>query len=58
MCGPISPRPGFPRSRPRKRSSFTASCRRELAAAMKKSGKYGYYRLGIAPNGVWHYFLQ
>lgn len=30
----------------------------QLAAAMKKSGKYGYYRLGIAPNGVWHYFLQ
>jgi hypothetical protein len=25
---------------------------------MKKSGKYSYYRLGIAPNGVWHYFLQ
>jgi hypothetical protein len=31
---------------------------RELVAAMKKSGKYSYYRLGIAPNGVWHYFLQ
>ena len=30
----------------------------ERAVAMKKSGKYGYYRLGIAPNGVWHYFLQ
>ena len=30
----------------------------ERAAAMKRSGKYGYYRLGIAPNGVWHYFLQ
>jgi hypothetical protein len=30
----------------------------QLAAAMKKSGKYNYYRLGIAPNGVWHYFLQ
>lgn len=29
-----------------------------LAAAMKRSGKYSYYRLGIAPNGVWHYFLQ
>ena len=28
------------------------------AAAMKKSGKYSYYRLGIASNGVWHYFLQ
>jgi hypothetical protein len=25
---------------------------------MKRSGKYGYYRLGIAPNGVWHFFLQ
>jgi hypothetical protein len=30
----------------------------QLAAAMKKNGKYSYYRLGIAPNGVWHYFLQ
>jgi hypothetical protein len=30
----------------------------ELAAAMKKSGKYSYYRLGISPKGVWHYFLQ
>lgn len=31
---------------------------RELVAAMKKSGTYSYYRLGIAPTGVWHYFLQ
>jgi hypothetical protein len=31
---------------------------RERVADMKKSGKYDYYRLGIAPNGVWHYFLQ
>jgi hypothetical protein len=31
---------------------------RELVAAMKRSGKYSYYRLGIAPSGVWHYFLQ
>jgi hypothetical protein len=30
----------------------------ERAVAMKKSGKYNYYRLGIAPDGVWHYFLQ
>ena len=30
----------------------------QLAAAMKKSGKYSYYRLGIAASGVWHYFLQ
>ncbi len=30
----------------------------ERAAAMKKSGKYDYYRLGISPNGVWHYFIQ
>ncbi|MGH6832323.1 MAG: hypothetical protein ACRECM_04775, partial [Methyloceanibacter sp.] len=29
-----------------------------LAVPMKKSGKYGYYRLGISPTGVWHYFLQ
>jgi hypothetical protein len=29
-----------------------------LAVPMKKSGKYTYYRLGISPSGVWHYFLQ
>jgi hypothetical protein len=30
----------------------------ERAVPMKKAGKYGYYRLGISPNGVWHYFIQ
>jgi hypothetical protein len=30
----------------------------DRAAAMKKSGKYDYYRLGISPKGVWHYFIQ
>ena len=30
----------------------------QLAAAMKKSGEYSYYKLGIAPTGVWHYFLR
>jgi len=29
-----------------------------LALPMKKTGKYSYYRLGISPNGVWHYFIQ
>jgi hypothetical protein len=29
-----------------------------VAMSMKKAGKYSYYRLGIAPNGVWHYFIQ
>jgi hypothetical protein len=29
-----------------------------LAVPMKRSGKYSYYRLGISPSGVWHYFLQ
>jgi hypothetical protein len=29
-----------------------------LAVPMKKDGKYSYYRLGISPSGVWHYFLQ
>jgi hypothetical protein len=29
-----------------------------LAVPMKKEGKYSYYRLGISPNGVWHYFIQ
>lgn len=28
------------------------------ATSMKKAGKYNYYRLGISPNGVWHYFIQ
>jgi hypothetical protein len=28
------------------------------ALAMKKAGKYSYYRLGISPTGVWQYFLQ
>ena len=27
------------------------------AAAILKSGKYDYYRLGISPAGVWHYFI-
>ena len=58
MCGPISPRPILPNSRRRRRSSFTASSPPSLALAMKKAGKYSYYRLGISPNGVWHYFLQ
>jgi hypothetical protein len=30
----------------------------ETAIPMKKSGKYSYYRLGISPSGVWHYFLK
>jgi hypothetical protein len=30
----------------------------QLVAPMKKSGKYSYYKLGIAPTGVWHYFLR
>ena len=29
-----------------------------LAVPMKKAGKYSYYRLGISPAGVWHYFIQ
>jgi hypothetical protein len=29
-----------------------------LALPMKKEGKYSFYRLGISPNGVWHYFIQ
>jgi hypothetical protein len=28
------------------------------AKAMLKKGTYGYYKLGISPSGVWHYFLQ
>lgn len=30
----------------------------EQAKAMMASGKYTGYRLGVAPNGIWHYFLQ
>jgi hypothetical protein len=29
-----------------------------LAVPMKTDGKYSYYRLGISPSGVWHYFMQ
>lgn len=29
-----------------------------LGVPMKKDGKYSYYRLGISPDGVWHYFIQ
>jgi hypothetical protein len=29
-----------------------------LALAMKKSGVYSYYRLGVSPTGVWQYFLR
>jgi hypothetical protein len=28
------------------------------AKAILKSGKYDYYRLGISPAGVWHYFIR
>jgi type II secretory pathway component PulM len=30
----------------------------DKALAMKKSGKYTYYRIGVSPTGVWQYFLQ
>ena len=46
------------KSRRPRRSSFIASCPPAQALAMKKAGKYTYYRLGISPTGVWHYFLQ
>jgi hypothetical protein len=29
-----------------------------LALAMKQSGIYSYYRLGVSPTGVWQYFLR
>jgi hypothetical protein len=28
------------------------------AVPMQRAGKYSYYRVGIAADGVWHYFLQ
>ncbi len=28
------------------------------AVAMKKSGSYAWYRMGISANGVWHYFMK
>ena len=28
------------------------------AVPMQRSGKYSYYRVGIAADGVWHYLLQ
>lgn len=30
----------------------------EEAKAMMASGKYTGYRLGVAPNGIWHYFMK
>lgn len=30
----------------------------ERGVPMKEAGKYAYYRLGISPSGVWHYFLE
>ncbi len=30
----------------------------EQAKAMIASGTYTGYRLGVAPNGIWHYFLK
>lgn len=30
----------------------------EKAKAMLASGKYTGYRLGVAPNGIWHFFLK
>lgn len=30
----------------------------DRAAAILKSGEYDYYRLGISPSGVWHYFIK
>lgn len=30
----------------------------EQAKAMMASGEYTGYRLGVAPNGIWHYFLK
>ena len=30
----------------------------EQAKAMIASGTYTGYRLGVAPNGIWHYFLR
>ena len=30
----------------------------QQALAMKRSGKYSYYRLGVSPTGIWQYFLQ
>lgn len=28
------------------------------AVPMKQAGSYGWYRLGISPSGVWHYFMK
>lgn len=30
----------------------------KIAASIKRNGKYNYYRLGISPSGVWHYFIR
>ncbi len=29
-----------------------------IVKTMREKGTYSYYRIGISPTGVWHYFLQ
>ncbi|MGH6866908.1 MAG: hypothetical protein ACREDO_12255 [Methyloceanibacter sp.] len=30
----------------------------DRAVAMKQNEKYSFYRLGVSPSGVWHFFIQ
>ncbi len=43
---------------PEQQVEFYRTVPPRLAKAMKDKGEYTYYRLGISPEGVWHYFIR
>ena len=43
---------------PRQEVEFYRAVPPEGAKVMRQKGKYTYYRLGISPSGVWHYFIR
>lgn len=43
---------------PRQQVEFYRLVPPKQAKAMLADGKYTGYRLGVAPNGIWHYFLK
>ena len=43
---------------PRQQVEFYRAVPPKGAKVMKEKGKYTYYRLGVSPSGVWHYFIR
>lgn len=43
---------------PRQEVEFYRAVPPKGAKVMQEKGKYTYYRLGISPSGVWHYFIR